>query len=1718
MNPELDGNDTPVINEEVPTAGEMPSLTEQPPVDGGPIAQINYVDDGGQDDLLVNDPERDMLLEGETIPTKSEVVDEQTVAEADGVFALSADAVGSKAKDGSWRNREDIKLLFTDLQSDNYDVARAALQNLASNPNVPLEYRIKATESLGTLINTRWSTENLPLVAISRAEENLAESSGDYDSRIGIIEKKSTPAGLAAFHAMNAAQSPDDVSELLALEAKGDVKGMAAYVYKRADDQMKFFSMDFGIVAVTPSESTWTFELIKLLNNPTLNKYLEDVGPVGTQLGFGEFRQGLGKIFNDLPKDEQIRVLKTAYQLGKKRAVTLEEGGNSYIYWSIMEALTEQVLNEGQPVEGFARTAQRYLENAGGVLDAYGIFALAKLPLTLGTRLLKRTAISSSRIAPTATATRMAQELMNGEDAVRRVYGVDYSGAMDLALAKHTDNLRAANMSQELAGKVALNALGQDENFRQLQQAIFGTKPADLSAQQLTDGMRAYLGRKNLVGQSSMSEIASDGDIISVNGRFGSKDGVGFANRAEAERIAASNLGKDGFDLSIRHKESGVFVTKEDEKWKTFEGLANNPKTADSYEWFVDAKYKTSFDNVYNLSDFVDSSIVGQKTGKVANLMFDIPLTRSISYIWDNVTNAALKWHAGNEKHVQDLFNNLYRPEMDKLSSSERSVVMRAIYENAGKDKLLDEADLVALGVKSTEAKEAYYSYTRGMAIAHSIADRGLARSYASDGFVKLYGSDGNMLNLAKEADLGDVPIRNTMSIRVIDNNGVQVKSMSPSELDAAVKAGSKIYRHKMAEWVGSDEVAFSLVSKNKLADNVGNIGNGGILPYAAGYFPEIMRGQLSVYGETANGNKWLLATAETTKDAERIILEFQNTKEMTDKYINFGQEYFSGYRDAVQSSKRAHEIYENLQGVVYGHKSGNEVINASGINAISNKLDPLEAADSMFAVLANNYTKGSHIQYRNRQVHEFALRYGLVKKDVLKSGRTVQTVDDLVDAGNLAGEKLRALRSAQRWIKTTEAFEMNPDFVARGVSWLMKKVASASAARLPFLEKYALDKAQKWGNPLSVFSMINYFTSIVASPHRQFLMNSAQALSNLAHPIAFTKAVFRDHHSFQQAFFYYQDASVRGVFSQGEMDKILGAYAKDMGISLKQMRGLLKAYLEGGLFNQVSHSGKLRDGMKTELELRAIKATGSKGILPNLVTDVTEKVGAGFGMVGKAAENIGFALGEHQNTISTFLTLFEANKKNPAFDVTTDAGRKMLAGKTMEWIGNMTPEGRIGFQKGLGTSWFQFSAFSYKQALNISPVIMGGSKMLTPAEKFTIAASQALMFGADATYFGKIIRAGFEEYVLKSETLFESEEQRQKFIEEYNAMNAGDIIEQGTIGAYGNNLMTAIGNAFFDEEGEYGSKADNLNLGQQYGLGAVPELFYERLVLVGDLVSQWRNIDSVSDAVKFALQTLGGTGGKKFVSMYDWAINSGKLIGTDALNEDLLTPDERTRLYKGAVASFARLSSGLMNDAMVLRAEEHYQTKGFRDVVAASTFKQRISSAFRITSESDEAYFEARRLNKKISNYQDQLGAPTKKREEALDDQANIFWNYILRQAESIPMEGESNYGEAVARDTESTIKLLLVMLPKEDRIEIINRLRTRLADAQAGGGSEAELTRRLIGEVQNAPNGKGNIGWVLDLVFSKMGKTNPLMQSVGRDWLQEEERIKMLEGTQED
>lgn len=1646
---------------------------------------------------------------------------DSTITEAQRLFVLAARTVGSTSQDKQLDDPEAVKQYLADVKSNNVDVVKGALQKIIDTPNVPIEAKQMASLQLGNLINFQNQDENLPLQTIALANEQLAEDFGDLDSTSEIISKTSTPEGQLAHAAYQGAKTVDHLYNMSVLEKTGNLPAMAEYAYHLSRKEADILSVDFATMAVSSAEVVWGVNMLKYINNPKLNAYLEKASPkgvpVGPQFAFGNFKRELGRIVLSMPEEEAMQVLRKAVEYHKD-AWKLDGSGNKWVYYSMMEGLT-QGIRTGGAEETTSMKAVRYLENAGGVADAYGLAVLAKGPLSLGKRLLSGVFADTARTAPTAAATKLALEMLNGETALARAGLSSYGEAFELGLAKHSDNLAAANMSQELSGKLALIAMGQNETYRQLQQAIFGSKPAELNAQQLTEGMRTYLGRKGLVGQPSVSEIASDGDNIFVKGRFGAKDGGGFASKEAAIATAAKSIGKDTFDLSIRHKESGIFITKTDDKWSEFEKFATNKKTANEYEWFVESSYKTNFDNVYNLSDFVDYGVVGQKTGKIANLMFDFPATRTLGTIWDAATSSALKWHAGNEKHVQGLFKNLTAPELDVLSSGERAQVMRAIYENAGKDKLLSESDLLAAGVTSDAAKLAYYSYTRAMAISHAIADRGLARSLSSDGFKKIFGVDNKMLNLAKEVDIGEIAIRDTISVRVIDENGMRVERMTLSQLDKVKQSGGGIYRHKMAEWVGDEEVAYSVISKGALPKAIGDIGVGGVLPYSAGYFPEMMRGQISVYGVTAQGNKWLIGTSETTKDAVKLIEDFKNTPDMTNKYVQFGQEYFSGYKDSLQTTKRAQEIYENLQGVVYGHKSGNEIINASGLDAVSNKLDPLEAADAMFSVLANNYTKGSFIQHRNKQFHEFAKANDLLSADTIQSGRVAVSIEDLRDPSKLKGEQLAAWNSARRWATTTEGFELNPDFVARGVSTMMKKTAALAAGRLPFLESWALSKAQKWGNPLSLFASINYLTTIIMAPHRQFFMNSAQVLSNVVHPVAMTKALFRQQHSFQQALFYYQDAAVKGVFSQKELDSALLAHAKDMGVSLPELKGMIKTYLEGGLWNQVAHNTKIRGGMKTELELRTLKAMSKnqssvKGSVAEDATDFIKKYFVSAPM--KAVENSGFAYGEHQNTVTTFLTLFNANRKNKAFDVSTDSGRKMLAGKTMEWIGNMTPEGRVGFQKGLGASWFQFTGFGYKQALNILPAFAGGSRLLTNSEKATIAISQAVMFGADATAFGKAIRAGFEEYYLKDESI--TEEERARRVASYNELNAGDVIEQGVVSGWGNNLMSGIGYAFFGEDEPFGDSNDYARLNQIMSLGASPEFFYERFIRFGDLIDEWRNVDSIGSVAKATLNTLGGTGGKKLTGFYDFATTATKLIGADALNEDLLSEEERSRLYSAAMVMLARQGSGLMDDAMVLRAEEHYETKGIRDVVAADTIRKRIATAFGIPMESDEAYFAARKAMQKISNYQDQLGAPTKERSAAIRSQTNKFWQYILKQSESVPADAKYEYIEAVREDTETTIKLLLVTLPKEDRQEIVDGLRERLANAQAGGGSEAELSRRLIGEVHIAPNGKGHMGWVLDMIFSKFGQRDPVLQQVGSDWLLKEQDIKTLEGTQED
>lgn len=1629
-----------------------------------------------------------------------DVVPEHVYKEAQIVSDAASTTIGSDALGRTVTSPTTIEQLIEDTRSNEIAVRKRALTLLSTRTDVPMEMRIIAGQGM---VDVMKMEIDLPYAISRNAEEYLATADEEDEVRVPLVDSRASTEGRQVDAAYTAASSPEDVLAINALAEKGMAKEALSYVYATQQERAKLLSLDTASMLVVPFEPQRGLEMLRYLNNPKINSYLDRVGRLGGQAGYGTVLDEAGKLLMNESPQEQLRVGRAILDYTKKKN-PMGGSGNTWIELTVTEALLRPILEGKEGREGWSKVVP-ILNNMNGIVDAYVVTKWLGGAVKIGGRIISDALGLATRVAPKSASSQIAKYLNLTKEELAAMGIKDGHELLNIAMPTHQAVLRNPNVSAELAEAVKKTMLGQISTHKQLINAL-EVKPTNFSETQLTSGMTSFLNRKGLVPQTSLSTIAAKGDDIEVTGRFGSAQGHGFATEQAASSALVKSLGNtNAGTLAVRHIPSGVVVAKGDPAYNAFAQKAAAKKTSGEYDWFVDVNTTTKYEDIYNIDDWVDATVIGHDTGKVARFLFDFTLTKSTDRLWDNSVTSAMMFHAGNKRHVQDMFQNLVKPELSKLSQKERAILNKALFENAGKPNLFTQPELAGFGLTSVRGQNAYYAVRGAMDILHSVADRGLSRSLRSEGFKILNDTAGTRIGFAKEISMGEIAIKDTAAVRLIDDAGARPVRMSVADLDKFAKQGGTFYKMKFAEWVGDTEVAYTVVSKSQLPKVLQSIPTHGVLPRAAGYFPEITKAPLSVFGISKSGRKYLIATAETTKDAEAYIAKAALDPDMQKRYEQFGHEYFSGYKDAVANAGREHEIYENLQGVVYGHKSSNDIINASGVGADYNKLDPLSAMNSVFTMLANNYTKGSYIQYMESQVTKFAKQYGLMTEDAIRAGRKVTSRVDLIAGTKKSGEQARLLKQAEQWIDTIDAYRLTPDAVEELTASLWKKAAAITSKSLPSFERYFLKNAQEAGDILAKVNSVFHFTNIVTHPIRQFMMNSAQALTNLAHPMAFTKAFFKHKTGFTTALFLKRDSSA-GILKASDVSKAMDKIAKDMGVTRKELDGLVDSYLQGGLWNQVSHNTIARATSISEAEAAVLKDI-NRTVDPNLAQEAAAWTGNAFSKTRDVMNQAGFALGEHENAMYTFLTMFNATRKEKAFDVTTEAGRKALAGKTMAWIGNMTPEGRTGFQKGWWKTMFQYTAFQYKMLMNVMPEALGGSKLLTAPEKAKIVLSQVLLFGTDAVFVGGKARKSFEKYFIYDKELSPDEMIRRKQL--YEESKTFFDFQYGLGTRYGNTMAQAVNNNMRNPE-DWDTSPDILNFGEFLGVGSGTELIKERAIALGDAVAQVSS-GSFSDMWKNALVIIGGTNGKKLNDWWQYANQSATML---ANIPHQWTAEQKMEMYKFiANGTFSRAFS-VVDKYQKLRAEQHFNEEmantGITYKPYQDSLRSSISTSLGITWATEEEYYENR--NKAVSTVEDKLEGPTKERKQMINNNARNLYKYILEQARTIPEDANEDFVTNVQLSVQKNMEVLRNALPDKDYYETVEALKVLMQNDIEAKNSNAAWIDRLHGTVVGSEYGEEGLDQVIKIWQLEVARVHPELGAAIETWLKNNEDMQFI------
>lgn len=1633
---------------------------------------------------------------------ETEAIPEHVYKEAQIVSDAASVNVGSGALGKVVTSPDTIQQLIEDTRSNEVVVRKKALFALSTREDIPLEVRVTASKGL---VDVEKMEANLPYLISRNAEEYLATADEEDEARLPLVDARASTDGRYVDSAYASATSAEDVIAINRIVETGQSKDAFEFVYGLYNERAKLASLDTLSLLVVPLEPQRGMEMLRFVNNPTINNYLDKIGRAGGQIGYGTALDQAGMLLKNESPEEQLRVARAMLEYTKKKN-PIGGSGNTWIELTVAEALLTPLL-EGEAAREGWRKLIPILNNINGIADTAILAKWIGGITKIGGRVISEALGLATRVAPKSTSAEIARYLNLTKEEIAAMGIKDGHELLNIALPTHQAILRNPSTSAELANSVKRTMLGQVAAHKELMNAL-EVRPTNFSETQLTSGMASFLNRKGLIPQSSLSTIAAKGDDIEVTGRFGSAEGHGFASAQAAQNALVKSLGNNTQGtLSIRHIPSNVVLEPTDPAYAAFVQRASTRKTAGEYDWFVDVKTTTKYEDIYNVDDWVDATVIGKDTGKVARALFDFSLTRGVDRLWDNSVTTSMMFHAGNKRHVQDIFQGLVKPELSALNVKERATLNRVLFENAGKASLYDAGDLARMGLTSLSGQTAYYAVRGAMDIMHSVADRGLSRSLRSEGFKIINDTAGTRLGFAKETSIGEMAIKDSISIRLIDDLGARPVRMSIADLDALGKQGATFYRMKFAEWVGAEEIAYSVVAKNQLGKVVKSIPDSGVLPRAAGYFPEITRAPLSVYGISASGRKYMIATAETTKDAEAYMAKAALDPDLSKRYQSFGHEYFSGYKDAVASSGREHEIYENLQGVVYGHKSANDIVNASGIGADYNKVDPLSAMQSVFMMLSNNYTKGSYIQYMESQLTKFAKQNGIMSADAIRAGRKVTAREDLIAGTKLSGEQARLLKQAEQWIETIDAYRLAPDAMEELAASLWKKAAAVTAKSMPSLERYFLKSAQEAGDIFARINGVFHFTNIVTNPIRQFMMNSAQALTNLAHPVSFSKAFFIQKSGFTSALFLRKDMAA-GLLRNGDVSVAMNKIAKDMGLTRKELDGLVDSYLQGGVWNQVSHNTIARASALTEAEAAVLKDI-SRSVDPNVAQEFGMRTSNMFNTTKDVMNQAGFALGEHENAMYTFLTLFNATKKDKLFDVTTEAGRKALSAKTMAWVGNMTPEGRTGFQKGWWKTMFQYVAFQYKMLMNVLPEAVGGSKMLTGAEKAKIVLSQGLLFGADAVFVGAKARQSFEKYFIYNKDLSPEEiEKRKKMYEDFQL---GFDFRYGLAGRWGNTTMQAINNNMQDPE-NWDTDQDVLNIGAILGVGTGTDLIKERAIALGDAVAMVsQGTGSFSEAWKSALTIVGGTNGKKLNDWWEYATTSAKMLGGMPKS---FTTEDKLNMYKFVAQGAANRAFGVLDKYQMLRAERQFNEEMSKSGVTyepyRDTLRNTIGTMFGVTWATEEEYYENRA--KMTGNMEDKLEGPTKERKQMISNNARNLYKYFLEMARTIPEDASADYVTNVQISIQKNMETMRNAIPEKDYYETVDALKLLMTkDIEAKNSNSAWLDR-LHGVVIGSEYGDEGHDQVTKIWAMETARINPELGAAVQEWLKQNQEMQFI------
>ncbi len=1627
-------------------------------------------------------------------------------------FRLANEGVG-KETPPEGPTQDDILDTVRRAKDDNYEVRRAAVEQLAFSYDIPAEQRaeyLKMFTNLQAIENKDANQYEQAEMLLERShDQSLALREGTLEEDGARIEERTGSRRQAAIASTNVKTKKEAILVSAAMSTDDDEEAnkLLNTAYRNADNQYFFRPRMIGKGGATDLLNTG-LELVPGSFNLGVNvivldllqtsgiKSLQDFGnkyrgidmKKFAEEGSGELKAKAAGLVAGLSPEDKRKFAAHLEAYRKAPIGTNASGGRTLALQDAYGALLQDVLTRDPNSEqGFLDkwigaavnfVGQETVMDAAQGLDSFATLVDFGGPMVLLTRGARNTnrmlkaAVHRAPISRNVVAREVATAVRAGGKGVEE----DLPGAIATGLPKSRVAFDRSNISADLNKAFEeIDALsGRVEE--QLMSII--KRPIALVADGAPVAVREFVRSRGLHGSpaNSVIEISEDQTNISVTGRFGGGDNVGYKTKEDAQAaIARMGLSEYAGEVkySLRDKNSGVIYTEADgDIFKAAQSLSVSKRGAKHFEWFVDTSYNIPVNRLIYSDGIGENLIEGMGVPLLRRALFASSPTSSNSMfikafssfspgnMFRNIYSAlspkvvnGMRLAAGSERDAEALFKTLYNNAVKRIPDAEWPAVNKAMRATQANKGTLTKQALRSLGVESDGAIAGYYAMQRGLEVSYAFARTGLSRSLAAQGYVRITSPKGRFLGYAKEVDT--IPeLKQGEAVKYVDDGGETIiRTMGPAEMAGLKERGYTLYKSQEIEWSGGMEVPYVAVKAADPKMKVIPVKEGDdVLNAVPGYFPENLNDNYVVFGRSKSGRKYIVATARSEQAVKDFVAKefpnqtFKQGSEFAEKYTELVAEPFGSVWN--QSLQIRQGLYENLNGLVYG-KKGEAIVSLDGPVG-SNYTDPMEAVYTTFRLLADNYTKGAHVQYLENTLMASLRKYPELlnnSQDVMLRGYV--SIDDVVSSPpQYLQKQWEELTST---LNTIEAYKLLPDDTVAATSkvsaWAASKATNWSGVQ------EIMQRASRTGfSPMNFWKKFRYNTIIRMRPAPHYMLNSMQAVMNLGWPVSSGKAIV-SHGTFQTALYARLDYAGGQISKQEMMKRIreLDKFKSVTGLSSDELYDLADSYVTSGLWEQVKHNSTMKFATLSDAE--QLGRPRNSGV--SRLSQVANSIGDSFDAIGAPA-------GEHYATQFTYLAQYFATRgKNKSY-LKSPTNKAALLGRTQDFLGNMTPEGQLGIQRGFLSASTQFQAFGMKMQFTLTPFLQPTTLSKIDALRLGVGAVPILGVRAFETS-ALLYKTWLDSYINDPDHL----ERR----EQWERSPIRPIAEKGIINSAIDALVRNVAFLFDKDVSFMDVNAIEWDLASKMGTGASTGIWYTVLENARGYVEAFSDF---SDGSLFSKEGFSNKidGGKKLLSTLLGLDNSVVTVAEryfslyGGMGTENLTPEEYAKLIAIAGWDVVKKMVPVFGDAeryMILRDTGQLMTGG---VPSGESGKGSLADFFYIVGANAPTESEAD-WYRYVNSWKTMKSSEENYRKQVQDTASNLR-KYIYSDVLIEGLPGEIQH-QAVEKYRAGLTIFFAAMEDKQFVLDVQDDLERQLRDDIIRDTKEGKKVKAWVGEISN-------------------------------------------------